>query len=234
MTKKAQRHRVFLFGLISLVALMVLAIAFSEPTPFQYTIFRVVLALATAGIAAMIPGFLEVNIPGWLRTGGSLAVFLVVYFYNPIFPAGSGIPDPEPTAEFVIHVGCIRDNYLVLDTFTLPYADIEKKSGHADFLTLLGQLPLPACELNDTIIYRLKDEEPVDAQGAITVTSGGNQGVLVLPAAFVSQIGDAHMAFTMVKSQLKDMQRLADATESKETQPTFRSHSKTGAIKKDE
>ena len=31
----------------------------------------------------MIPGFITVSVSTWLRAGGALAVFAVVYFYNP-------------------------------------------------------------------------------------------------------------------------------------------------------
>jgi hypothetical protein len=63
--------------------LLILAIFFSTPTPFQYLVFKTVLSLAAAGIAAMVPGFLQVSLATWLRAGGALAVFVIVYFYNP-------------------------------------------------------------------------------------------------------------------------------------------------------
>lgn len=74
---------VFAFGVVFIVALLVLAIAFPEPTPFQYTVFRIVLALAAAGVAALIPGFIELKIAAWIRAGGAMAVFVIVYFYSP-------------------------------------------------------------------------------------------------------------------------------------------------------
>lgn len=83
MSKKAQQVLAFSFGIVFVVALMALAILFPTPTPFQYTVFRIVLALATAGVAAMIPGFVHFVVAGWLRAGGALAVFAIVYFYNP-------------------------------------------------------------------------------------------------------------------------------------------------------
>jgi hypothetical protein len=82
-TKKSQQSTAFAFGAVFVVAMLVLAIAFPNPTPFQYTVFRIVLALAIAGVAAMIPGFLEVEISGRIRAGGALAFFVIVYFYNP-------------------------------------------------------------------------------------------------------------------------------------------------------
>jgi hypothetical protein len=73
----------FAFGVIFVITLIVLAIRFPNPTDFQYVVFRIVLALAAAGIAAFIPGFLDVKISTFLKAGGALAVFAVVYFFSP-------------------------------------------------------------------------------------------------------------------------------------------------------
>lgn len=71
------------FGVSFIVVLLVLSIAFPNPTPFQYQVFRTVLALAGAGAAAAFPGFIEIRFGKWLRAGGALAVFAVLYFVNP-------------------------------------------------------------------------------------------------------------------------------------------------------
>lgn len=77
----------FVFGLVFIITLLVLAIVFPKPTPFQYSVFRIVLSLACAGIAAMIPGFINLELESTigliLRAGGALAVFVLVYFFNP-------------------------------------------------------------------------------------------------------------------------------------------------------
>lgn len=85
-----QQIAVFAFGVIFIIALLVIAIFFPEPTPFQYIIFRVVLSLAAAGIGAMLPGFITafVNIKNpiiklGVRGGGALALFAITYFFNP-------------------------------------------------------------------------------------------------------------------------------------------------------
>ena len=67
-----------------MIVLIVLAIKFPNPTPFQYTVFRIVLALAAGGVAAMMPGFLTITVSNWIRASGALAVFVVVYFYSPV------------------------------------------------------------------------------------------------------------------------------------------------------
>jgi len=81
--KPTQQWSAFLFGVVFVIVLLTLAIFFPNPTAFQYTIFRSVLSLAAAGVAAMIPGFISLSVPKWLRAGGALAVFVIVYFYNP-------------------------------------------------------------------------------------------------------------------------------------------------------
>ncbi len=70
-------------GVIFVTAILVLAIFIPAPSPFQYLIFRVVLSLASAGFVSMTPGFLDVKIANWVRAGGALAVFVLVFFYNP-------------------------------------------------------------------------------------------------------------------------------------------------------
>ncbi len=73
----------FVFGTAFLIALTVLSLFFPEPKPFQYLVFRVILALAAAGFAAFIPGFIHVEIKPAIRAGGALAVFVVIYFFSP-------------------------------------------------------------------------------------------------------------------------------------------------------
>ena len=77
------RMAVFMFGIAFVITLLVLAVKFPKPTPFQYVVFRIVLALAAAGIAAFIPGFLDVKLSTFLRAGGAFAVFAIVYFFSP-------------------------------------------------------------------------------------------------------------------------------------------------------
>jgi hypothetical protein len=83
MTKATERYLAFGFGVVFVIVLLLLAIKYPNPTPFQYTVFRIVLALAAGGVAAMIPGFLTIKVSTLIRGGGALAVFVVVYFYSP-------------------------------------------------------------------------------------------------------------------------------------------------------
>ena len=89
----------FSFGVIFVIVLVVLAVLFPSPSPFVYLVFRVVLALAAAGVAAVLPGFINVEVSptgtGAIRAGGALAIFVIVYFFNPakliVTPPGSDL-----------------------------------------------------------------------------------------------------------------------------------------------
>ena len=77
----------FVFGVAFIFGLIVLAVKFPMPTQFQYSVFRIILSLAAAGVAAMIPGFINIELNSTigllLRAGGALAVFAIVFFFNP-------------------------------------------------------------------------------------------------------------------------------------------------------
>jgi hypothetical protein len=93
MQKPTERILAFTFGTVFVVVLLVLAVAIKNPTEFQYLVFRIVLALAAAGVAITFTGFLTVNLGTWIKAGGALAVFILVYTQN---PANLVTPPPAP------------------------------------------------------------------------------------------------------------------------------------------
>ncbi|WP_269713956.1 DUF4019 domain-containing protein [Caulobacter sp. NIBR2454] len=88
----------FGFGVVFVSVILLIAVLQPNPSQFSYTIFRIVIALAAAGVGAVLPGFLEVTFRGWLRAGGALALFAVVYFVAPagLSPITSPLPPPPP------------------------------------------------------------------------------------------------------------------------------------------
>lgn len=101
----------FVFGVAFVVALLVLAIKFPTPTPFQYSVFRIVLALAAAGVAAMIPGFINIEVSAstqlLIRAGGAIAVFVVGFFFNPAQLAVQNTAAPTPDTQIASLVGVL-------------------------------------------------------------------------------------------------------------------------------
>jgi len=72
----------FSFGLVFLTTVFTTALFKPDPTPYQYTVFRIVLSLAAAGIGAILPGLLEIRSKA-ISASGALGMFLVVYFGAP-------------------------------------------------------------------------------------------------------------------------------------------------------
>jgi hypothetical protein len=93
-TVNIEQFLAYSFGVLFIVILLIVALFVPEPTPFQYLVFRIVLSVAVAGVAAMIPGFINLKLGSWLRAGGALAVFAVVYLLNPA--QLTGVEEPEP------------------------------------------------------------------------------------------------------------------------------------------
>lgn len=98
---KSERLGAFAFGACFLGAMLLIALRFPSPSPFQYTVFRVVLALSAAGVASLLPGSLRVEIPVSVRAGGAVAVFVIVYFLNPVQLLA---PSPTPEKKTAISV----------------------------------------------------------------------------------------------------------------------------------
>ena len=82
----------FIFGVIFVTVLLVVSLVIPNPTPSQFVTFRTIMALAAGGVAAVIPGILNINMSAGpkfaLQAGGALAVFVIVFFYHPGLPPG--------------------------------------------------------------------------------------------------------------------------------------------------
>jgi hypothetical protein len=88
----------FVFGVVFLALMLAFSIFFPNPTGWQIKIWITTLALAAAGIGAVLPGFLEVKYKSVIRATGALALFVIVYLFQPAIERS--VPSfPEPTAD---------------------------------------------------------------------------------------------------------------------------------------
>ena len=81
-----QLYLAFGFGVVFLLIVVMVALRDKPLSQQQMDLVRPIQAIALAGIAAIIPGFLEIDSKGVnysLRAGGALAVFVLVYLVNP-------------------------------------------------------------------------------------------------------------------------------------------------------
>ena len=191
---------VFVIGIVFVAVLVLIAITLPRPTPFQETVFRVVLALAAAGIAALLPGFLALRFRKSIRAGGALAVFFLIYFFNPAALVLEG--SPLPTDLFTIYVVSNRDDSVVTDTYKFPVSDIRNRRSGPDFLKLLSQLPHDnIANLDALSVFQISNEKEI-TRSTRSVLGNRNLGALVIPKSLVQSYGDPHLAFTHIFSQL--------------------------------
>ncbi|QYM91004.1 hypothetical protein [Dickeya zeae] len=79
MTKNHEKIAAFIFGVIFIAVMLMVSICIPNPTHSQSITFRTILSIAASGVATFFPGFIEVEISKWLRAGGAIAIFAVVY-----------------------------------------------------------------------------------------------------------------------------------------------------------
>lgn len=95
--KNLQIIAAFSFGVIFVSVILFIVFSGGEISNNKMWVIRVVMSLAAAGVAAVLPGFMDIEgrLP-WLnltlvRAGGAMAVFLIVFIYPSINP-----PPPPP------------------------------------------------------------------------------------------------------------------------------------------
>jgi hypothetical protein len=100
-----QSIAIFSFGVILVLILLFIVFRLPNPTPFQYTTLRIILAMACSAIATALTGFLEVQVevPIIIKAGGPLAVFIVAYIVAPA--AIGGAHEREPLVGKDLAVG---------------------------------------------------------------------------------------------------------------------------------
>lgn len=126
--KTWERITAFIFGVIFLIAILIIAIFISKPTEFQIFIFRIVVACAVGGIGAIIPGFISVNVSRYVRAGGAISLFVLVYLINP--PAL--VTDYTPFSDSIrrAEAAFASQNYNAAITFLKRRVKQNRKAGY--------------------------------------------------------------------------------------------------------
>ena len=81
--KKATPKTSIWLGIGLLAVILILVIFIPCPSASQYFVFRIIIAIAAAGLATVIPGTLSIEIANGVKAGGALAIFAIVYFFDP-------------------------------------------------------------------------------------------------------------------------------------------------------
>lgn len=73
----------FLSGIAFLVTIVTAAFYITNPTEFQYWVFRVILSLAAAALGGVASGVVNINVSSVIRVGGAAVTGAAVYLIDP-------------------------------------------------------------------------------------------------------------------------------------------------------
>lgn len=90
----------FVFGAIFIITILAFATIVKDPSSTAIWTYRVILALAAGGVAAILPGFIDVKYKSFVQAGGAIGVFVLVLVTFPTpRPASEKAVAPEKVAE---------------------------------------------------------------------------------------------------------------------------------------
>lgn len=114
----------FIFGVVFMAAVMLIAVFLKDITVIQYVIFKTVLAIAAAGVVGIFSGSIvtkgSIGNKITIRATGALAVFLLVFIYTPEPPESnegdtqnieSGGIGAQHTGSGDINIGISQEAY---------------------------------------------------------------------------------------------------------------------------
>lgn len=70
-------------GILLMTISFLAAMIINTPSPTQFFIIRGMFALSGAAVGSCIPGWLKVNVDGYVKAGGAIALVLIFWFFNP-------------------------------------------------------------------------------------------------------------------------------------------------------
>jgi uncharacterized integral membrane protein len=145
---------VFVFGMVFLVILLIIAIFNPNPSSFAYTIYRIVLTLAAAGVGAALPGVTNLPIASqglaFIRAGGALAFFAIVYFSSPALIPQQSVSTPTAT----------ESSSGIFSTATTPSASAQQT-----------YTATPAVQINSSLTPSSTESSTIEAVAALTSTA---------------------------------------------------------------
>ncbi len=88
----------YIFGAVGVVAVVAISMLTPELTKFQRAVLWSLFAMSLAGIASVVPGFINVRFRKYLVAGGGLAIFALIYLASPTDPGENSTAIPEAAA----------------------------------------------------------------------------------------------------------------------------------------
>ncbi|EIY4993520.1 hypothetical protein ML021_003096 [Klebsiella quasipneumoniae] len=70
-------------GAVLVILSFAFAMLMDNPSQFKIFIIRSTFAVGCAALASFVPGWINVNVKGYIKAGGAIAIILIFYFFNP-------------------------------------------------------------------------------------------------------------------------------------------------------
>jgi hypothetical protein len=176
-----------------------------------------VVALAGAGVAAVMPGILEVRAP-YIRSGGALAVFISIMYFKPalISSAATFIPPPFPPDPAIQNFFTSVDSMKIEKARDLLDADARKGIGRDK--ELYYRIYATAHQAIGTAVSRMKI-----GVNEVTSPSGYPPGVyqIVTYTTRFSRRNECHQEVVTVRAVSKEEWRVFGHQISPGTIPCF-------------
>jgi hypothetical protein len=86
-----EKITLFVFGTFFFIVLLVIARFDQHPSNSSWYIYIWVLAMAAGGVAALVPGALNVNLNPGIRAGGAIALAVLVFYFGKDRPTNDTI-----------------------------------------------------------------------------------------------------------------------------------------------
>jgi hypothetical protein len=192
-----EKISIFAFGIVFIVVLLLIAVAIPDPTHYQVRVFNTVLALAAAGVAALIPGFINIRFKNVIRAGGAAAVFALVYLLNPA--TNIARDERKDTDPFKISLIQMEGGKPTHYGYEFPLRDVRDMNEDLSIFGLLEKLPSSRYSKSDFTIFRMSDEALISDKSAITEK---NDCLLVVSNDLIEEYDSNHTAFAYIRSQL--------------------------------
>ncbi len=148
----------FAFAVCGLGTLLLITRFDPNPSPTNWYIYLTVLALAAGGVAALLPGAINFDVPGAAKATGALAVVALIFYFG----GSKATPVVAPSASLGMK------SFLVFDETSAPanpfdsdvYVFVNSKVAKAD---IVSQKPL----------YEVQDKERSSTIDVVRAKEGG-------------------------------------------------------------
>lgn len=155
-TQSKEKIAVFTFGVIFISTILVLVLLNPTPSAAQFFVFRLIMALSAAGIGALLPGLLRLDISlpfqGGVRAGGALALFASIWFVNPASLNIEVTPPEEDAAVLINHYLDLIDTRDYASAYALYSKRNNERINMNTFISLSKNVRDPLGEVEQRVL----------------------------------------------------------------------------------